>query len=240
MKKYVLAMILALTGWGAQADVGEKAYDFVRVSGEGEIKIKPEYVSIVLTVHSRANQAQAAQKLNAKEMARIEKILKQDFKIDAKDLQTSSFQVSPQYEYLQNKTVYRGVQVTHMLTAKYRKTDDIGNLLDRLLDGQNQESFGVRIDGISFGSDQVRAMQTQALELAVNDARSRATVLAKAGNRKLKDVRKISDSQVHIESMQPMRKMGMASMASMESASTSIAPGELTVTANVQVEFEIQ
>jgi hypothetical protein len=240
MMKFVLILILGFAGMMARAET-QASYDFVQVSGEGEIKIKPEYVLITTTVFSRAQQAQAAQKNNAKEMARIDKILKQDFKIDAKDIQTSSFQVAPQYEYQQNKSVYRGVMVSHMLTIKYRKTDDIGNLLDRLLEGQSQEGFGVRIEGITFGSDQMRSMQAQALEQAVTDARNRATILAKAGGKTLKSVRKISDSQIRAGGFQPMREMKMGGMAATDMASsTAISPGELSVTANVQVEFEIQ
>lgn len=238
MKKFILIFAVILMGFAAQAQ--NQNYDFVQVSGEGEMKIKPEYVLIAATIYSRAQQAQAAQKLNAKEMARIDKILKQDFKIEAKDIQTSSFQVSPQYDYQQNKTVYKGMNVSHTVTIKYRKIDDAGNLLDRVLEGQNQEGFGVRIENISFGTDRLRELQAEVLEKAVADAKTRAMVLAKASGKKLKDIRKISDSQVRVQNPQPMRMAKMAMMAEDASAGTSIAPGEMSVMANVQAEFEIQ
>lgn len=217
------------------------AYDFIQVSGEGEVKVKPDHVFISANVFSRAPTASAATKANSKEMARVEKILKQDFKIEAKDIQTSSFQVQPQYEYAKDRPVFRGMTVTHFLKIKYRKVDEVGALLDKLLEGQSQETLGLRIEEISFGSDQLRSYQTQALESAVAEAKSRAQVLAKASNRSLGVIRRISDSQIVEHQPRPagMEKRSMMAM-DMESSSTSVSPGELTVKANVHAEFEIK
>lgn len=236
MKTLILTLFLLTQTVFAQTP----SYDFIQVSGEAEAKIKPDYVMIFVIVFTRAPSAQSAQKQNAKEMARVDKVLRTDFKIDAKDIQTSGFQVAPQYEFQRDRQVYKGMTVSHSVVVKYRKIDDVGNLLDRLLDGASQENFGVRVEQIQFGSDQVRTVQTQTLEQAVSEARARAQVLAKASGRTLSQIRKITDLQTHSGGFVPMQSMKTIAMDSMESASTQIAPGELTVKANVQVEFELK
>ena len=107
--------ILFLVLFFSSLSFAQGAYDFVQVSGEGDVKVKPDYVTLSTTVYSRAMSAQQAQKDNAHEMARIDKILKQDFKIEPKDIQTLSFQVSPQYEYSKDRPVYKGMAVNHTL-----------------------------------------------------------------------------------------------------------------------------
>ncbi|MEZ0392809.1 MAG: SIMPL domain-containing protein [Pseudobdellovibrionaceae bacterium] len=217
------------------------AYDFVQVSGEGEIKAKPDFILVNATVYSRAQTAKEAQKINTKEMARIDKLLKQDFKVEAKDIQTSSFQVQPQYEYGKDKPIYKGINVQHALRIKFRKVDEVGNLLDRLVEVQNQEGFGVRVDELVFGTDQSKAYEVQALELAMNEAKARAQVLAKASGRTLSTVRKVSDSQISEIQIRPMRSMGkMAMDMASETAPTQVSPGEISVRAQVSVEYEIK
>ena len=49
MMKFVLIMILGFAGLATRAET-QAPYDFVQVSGEGEIKIKPEYALITATV----------------------------------------------------------------------------------------------------------------------------------------------------------------------------------------------
>jgi uncharacterized protein YggE len=241
--KTVLFMTLlfsTLVSLGAPAET--TAYDFVKVVGEGEIKVKPDYVLLNATVYSRAMSAQQAQKDNAKEMARIDKVLKQDFKLDAKDLQTHSFQVTPQYDYQKDRPVYKGMSVTHTLTIKFRKVEEVGNLLDRLISGTNQEGFGVRIEDISFGTDQLKSYQLQALEGAMIDAKARAQVLAKAGGRNLLNVRKVSDTKISSPDFEPIRTMGKATFSSMsaDAGPTQVAAGEISVRAQVQVEYDVK
>ena len=234
MKKTIMGLFLFF-GLTANAD---SSYDLIRISGEGQTQVKPEYVMLSITVYSRAKQAQEAQMQNAKDMTKLSQVLKQDFKIDAKDIQTTAFQVTPEYAFVNNKSIYKGMNVNHMLTVKYRKTDDVGNLLDRLTENKSQEGTGVRVDSLSFGSDQIRALQNTVLEMAVNDAKARAEVLAKAAGRKIKSVRRISDSGVQSAHPEGARMMKM-SMAE-DAGGTAVSPGQLNVTANVQVEFDLQ
>lgn len=216
------------------------AYDFIQVTGEGEIQAKPDFILINASVFSRASTAKSAQKMNSKEMARVEKILKQDFKIDSKDIQTSSFQVQPQYEYAKDKPVYRGMAVTHHLRVKFRKVDEVGGLLDRLIESDSKENFGVRIDDISFGTDQMKSYQVQALENAVAQAKIRAQALAKASGKSLVSIRKIMDSKVSLVPGAPGRSFGKMVAMDEAGAGAALSPGEIEITADVQVEFEIK
>lgn len=238
MKKWIAALVLLIMSVaGAQSSA-----DFVQTQGEGEVRIKPDFVTVQASVFSRAQTAAQAQSMNAKEMARVEKVLKQDFKIETKDVQTQSFHVSPQYEYQNNKNVFKGMAVNHSLLIKFRKVDQVGSLLDKLVSGSSDENLGLRIDDVSFGSDQMKNFETQALEQAVSEARTRAQVLAKAAQRSLGVARRVMDSKVASQGPAPIRSMGKAVFA-MDSASmdsTSFSTGEISVKAQVQIEFDLK
>jgi uncharacterized protein YggE len=238
MQKWIVALVLLTTSIaGAQSPT-----DFVQAQGEGEVKIRPDFVTISVQVFSRAATASQAQALNAKEMLRVEKVLKQDFKIDAKDIQTQNFQVVPQYEYQGNRNVFKGMMVNHSLMVKFRKVDQVGGLLDKLISGSNDENLGLRIEDVSFGSDQLRSFETQALEQAVANAKARAQALAKAAQRNLGTARRILDSRVASQPPTPIRLMGKAmyAMDAASSESTNLSAGDISVRAQVQVEFDLK
>ena len=221
------------------------AADLVRsvsVKGEGEVKSAPDRADVNLRVRTKAKDAKSAQAKNAKEMARVQKALRDEFKIDGKDIQTTGFSVQPEYQYGQNgKQTFLGFLVDHGLTVKTKKLDQLGPLLDSLT-GRGTDDVSVALGGVSFGSDKRQELEIQAMELAMKNAEARAAALAKFGKRSLKGVLRISDSSVGFA---PPPFAGGARMAKMqmtasdESGGTSVAPGEITISSEVSVEYQL-
>jgi uncharacterized protein YggE len=237
MKKYFLPLALLLT---VPAFAAENPH-YISVRGEGEIKVKPDLVTVSLTVHTKAKDGKLAQAKNAKEMARVMAVLKDNFKVDAKDIQTTSFQVNPEYNYQQQKRVFLGYVVDHSLSFTYRKLDRVGEVLDKLVTGGQGED-SVQLVGLTFDSDKRKELEVQALELAMKNASARAEALARFAKKPVKGVLRISDSSV---SYQPFRgNVPMAAMAKMEredqAGPTHVSAGEITVTSGVAVDYEIE
>jgi uncharacterized protein len=237
--KHLIFAILAL----AVFSTNSLAADFVKmisVRGEGEVSTSPDLADIQLQVSSKAKDAKTAQSKNAKEMARIEKTLKDQFKIEAKDIQTTHFQVSPEYNYENSgKRTFLGFRADHGLSVTARKLEQVGGLLDSLV-GKGTEDLAVQLNGVSFSTSKRKELEIQALEQAMKLANHRAEALAGFAKKKIKGVIRITDSQLGFVPP-PMTSGGMAmmKMADAESAPTRIASGEIKVQAQVAVDFEM-
>lgn len=213
----------------------------VSVRGEGEASIAPDMAEIQLQVTSKAKDAKGAQTKNAKEMVRVEKVLKDQFKIESKDIQTNNFQVFPEYNYENNgKRNFLGFRADHGLSVTVRKMEQVGNLLDSLV-GKGTEDISVQLSGVSFSSSKRKEVEIQALELAMKSASHRAEALAGFAKKKIKGVLRITDSHLgHVPP--PMLTGGMAMMkmaGDQEAQNTQISSGEIKVNAQVSVEYEL-
>ncbi|MCO5143352.1 MAG: SIMPL domain-containing protein [Oligoflexia bacterium] len=213
----------------------------VSVRGEGVLKIKPDIAYLNLDLMTRAKDAKSAQSQNAQEMDRLMKKLKNQFKIDSKDIQTVNFSLQPNYRYDKNgKQIFQNFQVNHSLTIKIKKIDTLGSILDQISIGGDEDK-SLQISNITFDTDKRTEYELNALESAMKNALNRAEALAKFSNTKIAGVRRISDSTINY---QPYRAQNVRSFGKMEmldaAASTEIQAGEITVNTNVAVEYDLK
>ena len=236
MKFLILALCLF-----ALPSFADSPARYVSVRGEGEIKVKPDLAVVNLMVHTRARTAKEAQEKNAKEMSRVQKVLKGDFSIEEKDIQTASFNVSPEHRYEQNgKQVFLGYGVNHQLAVTVRKLARLGDLLDALV-GKGTEEVGVNLQGLRFDAENRKAVEIDAMELAMKNALARAEALARFAKKGLKGVLRISDSSVNYQPYRPPMEamMDMGAAKAMAAPSTMISAGEIIVSSNVAVDYEL-
>lgn len=232
--KILFALLLLVPSFSHAEDILKT----VSVRGEGEVKVKPDEAEVYLQVVTKAKDAKSAQTKNAEEMSRVQSVLRKDFKVDEKDIQTSNFNVSPDYNYLNGgKRVFLGYTVQHGLTVKLEKLDRLGNLLDALV-GKGSEDSGVQLNNVNFQSSKRKAIEIQALEEAMKNAHGRAEALAGFAKRSLKGVLRISDSQLSVRPVTYAKKGMMMEMAA-EAGSTQVSPGEISVSAQVAVEYQL-
>lgn len=236
--KTLLFLLLALCVQSESQ--AEEIVRLVAVKGEGEVKVAPDEAQVYLQVVTKAKDAKSAQNKNAKEMARVEKALKGEFKIEAKHIQTSGFSVNPDYRYGNNgQQTFLGYTVVHSLSVQVKSIDKLGGLLDSLV-GKGSEDVSVQLQNVNFGSSRRQEFEIQAMEIAMKNAEARAGALAKFAKKSLKGVLRISDSSV---SFQPppyersMGKMNVMAMAESERGGTQVSAGEITIGSNVSVEY---
>lgn len=236
MKKFLFILLAMLS----TANLFAAEDRIVSVRGEGEVKIKPDMAIMNLNVTTKAKDAKAAQEKNAQEMIRVNKIIKDDFKIESKDIQTAQFSLQPDYRYEQDgKRTFLGFNVIHSLTVKVKKLEKLGEIMDTVV-GKGSENKSVSLDGITFDTEKRKEFELQALENAMNNARDRAEALAKFAKKSLNGVRRISDSNIsyHPFMGQPRMAMAKAEMVG-DSASTQIQAGEIVVNSQVSVEYDL-
>ncbi len=205
----------------------------ITVTGEGTVSAAPDMAIIHVGVLKTA--ATARQALDDANKALSDTLTGLKTKgIDARDLQTSGFSVTPQFDYSgKNGTAPKltGYQVSNMLTIRVRDIGGLGKVLDEAVtDGINSGG------SLSFGNSNEKELVAEARKAAVADAITKAKALTEAAGVSTGDVISIS------EDPQFMPQVPMAARMSMAKQSTDSVPveaGESEYHARVTVTFAI-
>jgi uncharacterized protein YggE len=200
------------------------------VSAQAEASRVPDVASLSTGVVTQAADANAALAANAKQMNQVMSAIKAAG-IAEKDIQTSGINVNPQYKYTDNQPpTITGYQASNTVSIKVREIGKLGEVLDALVaSGANQ------VNGPSFEIDQPEAVYDDARRAALEKAQQRAQMYAKSLGMKVRRIVSISEGG----GFQPPRPMMMAKAAFDSAESSPVSPGETTLTANLDVVFEL-
>lgn len=202
----------------------------VTVIGHGEVKVVPDTAIISIGVETAGKTAKEALNANNTQAADIQKKLT-ELKIDAKDIQTSGFNIYPTYN--NNDQQITGYRVSNTVTVKIRDLTKVSGLLDQVVQaGANS------IYGISFTVDNPRALLDQARTQAMQDAKARADLLAKAGGASVGEVQIITENVGSVPV--PIAAYARGALASDTDSSVPVQSGEQTVGIDVQVTYALK
>lgn len=158
----------------------------------------------------------------------------QNIGIDAKNIQTTNYSVSPNYDYNSGNQTIKGYTVTQNMQITIKPIDKINQATDVAT------TNGANIVGsVNFGFDDATQtqLQNQVRQMAIDDAKQKAQSLANAAGMRLG---KIVDIQEDNQS--PIQPIGIQTFkiatAPSDSAPTTITPGENTLTENVTLSYE--
>ena len=162
----------------------------ISVSGVGKAAATPDMATINAGVTTKAISAQDALAANNDAMAKIMEVLFTTYQIEEKDVQTNGFNLSPEYEYPRDGTprILTGYSVSNRLNVKVMNLDNLGSILDALVNAGSND-----MSGIQFGFSDTSTLQDEARENAVLDAQQRATLYATAAGVELGDILSISE-----------------------------------------------
>jgi hypothetical protein len=168
----------------------------VTVSASGTLAAEPDIAHISTGVVSEADTAREALSRNTTAMKRVIDGLK-TMGIDAKDIQTVSFNVEPRYPNRSTSSSgppqIAGYRVVNQVRVTARNLDRLGEVLDQLVTlGANQMS------GLSFEVSKADMIKDEARQQAVANALRRATLFARAAGAEVGAVLAISEDAAHI------------------------------------------
>lgn len=144
----------------------------LRLEGKGTVKVRPDRATVDMGVVTENKQLKIAQEENAAIMSRVISGLR-DMGIPSEDIQTKSYNIMPQYDFIEGKQVFRGYRVEHMLQVIIRAMARIGEVIDTSVrNGVNQ------VGNIEFSVSNPSLYYRQALNSAVDDALAKAMTLA--------------------------------------------------------------
>jgi uncharacterized protein YggE len=203
------------------------------VSGHGEAAGIPDQGQLSVGVTTVARTAAEALAQNAQQMNSVFAALKR-IGVAERKIHTSNFNVTPQYPPYNNNQAgvqkISGYAVGNQVDVTVDDVKKIGPALDALVAaGANQ------INSVNFSIADPKPLLATARADAVADAIDRAQTYAKAAGVKLGAILAISDSETQVSPPVPM----LRAMAANKAEGTPVAEGEQTVSANVNITWEI-
>jgi len=203
----------------------------ISVAATGTVKATPDKIDITTGVTSEALTAREALDKNTEAMAKVVEALKSDG-IEAKDIQTTNFSVSPVYEQRKEGQApfVSGYRVVNSVRISLRDTKKLGAILDKVV------SLGANtIDSIEFSVAEPEALKDKARKRAMENVTANAELYAEAAGVKLGPVLTIIEEDAFIP------RYGSAAPARMEMArDVPIEAGTATVEVRVRVTWELE
>jgi uncharacterized protein len=251
MKHVLMAPLLALAAATMALPGVAEAHDMpsgavvtagntlLTVTAEGRSTRKPDLALFTAGVASMGKTAGEALSANSADMNKVIAALKRAGIAD-RDIQTSNLSLNPVYqpqrqlpngmmEPEQPKII--GYQVNNQVSVRQRNLAEFGRVIDTLVAaGANQ------VNGPSFQMDDPDAATDEARGEAMKKARTRAGLYAKAAGLRVVRILSISESGNY---MQPQPAMYVRNVAMDAAASSPVAAGEVSLQANVTVQFEL-
>ena len=207
--------------------------DGILVTGSATIQSSPDLATLRVGVQSFDKNVEKAVNDNNTKIESI--ILNLGNKgLTEKDMETDQFNISPQREYRNNNPpIVVGYNVSNILTVKIRKLESLGEIMQVAVgSGANT------INGLSFSIEDPNPLRQKARGLAMEDALSRAEILADASGVEVGkpiSIQELSYGGPVVKS----ENLAGAEFA-MDARIPIQTPSEVGIQINLQVRFEIK
>ncbi len=225
----LLAPGLAMT---ASAQSSQTANDgtLLSIAADAQATRVPDIATLSGGVVTQAADANTAMRANADQMSRVMAAIKAAG-IAERDVQTAGISLFPQYRYAENQPpTITGYQATNTVNVKVRDISRLGKVLDALVaSGANQ------ISGPNFEIDEPEAAYDEARRNALKKAQARADMYAATLGLRVRRIVSISEGGGY----NPPGPIPMMKMAAMEARDTPVSPGETSLSASLNVVFEL-
>jgi uncharacterized protein YggE len=229
----LVALFLGACSPAISAESGSPART-LSVTGSGEISLTPDIAYIAIGVHNDEETAsEAVQSNNAKTQSVINALKRAG--VDEKDIRTSNFSIWPNTQYgpdgKQQGVTY---MVDNSVFVTVRDLQNLGELLDSVV-----QSGANSINSIQFDLEDKTEAIKQARAVAVEDAQTQANELADAAGVKLGEVQSIGFYDA--APVPYVSSLGKGGGGAAEAAvSVPIQPGQLSLTVQVSMTYEIR
>jgi len=233
LKRYVVLIILGLIFLSAcereTIIMPSEELNQIRVAGTATVKTSPDIATAQIGVQTFSKEIEPAIDENNKKSEAVQEALRQQG-VAEKDMQTVSFNVYPQRNYINNKPEeIIGYQVDNTISVVLRDLKTVGRALQAAITaGANN------ISGVSFTLADPEPFRNEARVKAIEDARQRASSMAEAAGIELGKVISITE----LSQPGPIIVRAAYDKAAFENE-VPIQPGELELTMSVEMVFEI-
>ncbi|MEE2903228.1 MAG: SIMPL domain-containing protein [Myxococcota bacterium] len=239
-----LAFVLSAFAVPSMAQIPQRT---VSVTGSAEVKVVPDTVIVSLTASNRGENLLKTQNENDAVVKQYLRFLRKQLKVKSQYVQTDHHRVSPEYYYCSGQqrnsadcdplkvrfyTVTKSIQVRLVDPSKYetviRKAFEMGV---------------TRINGVQFVSTELRKHRDEARKLATIAAKDKAKAAADALGMKLLKPISINLTENRWGGSRSMTNNTVQNRVSLQSSgadSDGLALGQISISAEVRVSFEME
>lgn len=189
----LVAVIIALGVYAKftwqQAKYSNLGPTTISISGEGEVKAIPDIGQFSFSVVESGADAAVAQSASATKVNEIIAYLK-EAGVEEKDIKTEDYNLSPKFKYeakpcpfgsyCPQEQMPDGFEVSQTISVKVRDLNQAGTLLTSV-----GERGAKNISSLQFTIDDNNALKAEARNLAIDDAKEKASALANKLNVRL-------------------------------------------------------
>ena len=260
----IIAVILLVSLSGCNSTTAANAIQSqqqgISVSGEGKVEVTPDIATLNLGVTAEAPTVAEAQAQVSTAMDQVMSALTSNG-IAEKDIQTQNYTIQQVTTPIQppvtvipynsssgssagpmappittlppittTPSQVISYQVSNAVTVTIRTIDNTGSIIDAVVSAGGNL---ISIDSVNLSVDQPDQYNTQARQLAMTDAANKASQLAKLAGVVLGKATSISESSSTPVYPPIFKSAGVAA------PSTSISPGEIDITIDVQAVYSI-
>jgi len=238
--RIVAAAAALWMGWAACAagqEIGaSREPPVIRVSASAEVSIQPDHAIVRLGVLAQAADASSAQNQVNETMQRVLDRMR-EIGMPDRTLRTEDLSLYPVYgdqpypqrgEPQEPKIV--GYRASNVVSVEVGELARIGEVIDAGIEaGANQ------LQGIVFGARNDAGARAEAMKLAIEEARIQADAIASALGVRITGVREVIAGGYDVRPPMPYVEARLAR----DIAATPVEPGQVDITANVTVTYEI-
>jgi len=215
----------------------EATENTITVSDTGTVYTKPDLTVASFSVITEGKTVAKAMEDNTKKMNDVISFIKEQG-VEEKDLKTTTFNISPLYEWEDNDTysgkrTLVGYEITQTLEVKIRDLTKIGVIIE------GGTSVGANeVSDLQFTVDDQDALKKQAREEAINKAKAKAEELAKELGVKLIRISNFNES-VAVPYYVTMKESALGLGGGTAPATPQIETGESKIEVTVSITYEI-
>jgi uncharacterized protein YggE len=237
----LLTLTLSATSVFAQSEVDRP---LITVSGQAELRVPPDEIVFTLSVESVDKEMLAAKKKTDDSVREVLSIARKN-NVRDEDVQTSYISVEPKYniddlDYEQRRGVKRefvGYQVSKTISVRLRDIAKFDGLLSDVL-----KAGVTRVRNVEFRDSQLRKHRDQARTMAIKAAQEKAKMLASDIGQSIGPAYSITETPVASYGRANVTQNVMSTISGSPSdgeSESAIAPGSISVTAQVTVSFRL-
>lgn len=225
------ALLVAFIALAGMSSAWAETLGQITVTGEGSVRVVPDMAVITVGASAEADTAKSAMDETSQVTAAILERLAGSG-VAERDVQTSDLSLNPLWSNRaasDQRPTIDGYQASNRVTVRVRDLEALGTLLDALLsDGANT------LGGVQFTVSDPEPLLNEARVNAVADARARAELLATAADVVLGPLISLTEGGAY---MPRAETIGMARMAG---SAVPMAQGEVNISANVTLVYQIK
>ena len=207
----------------------------ISVSSREEVQVTPDMAEIVYSVYTQEADAKACQEANGKQLDQVIEMLK-GMGFEESSIQTSNYSMNPIYDWDAGQTI-TGYEMETMVTLSDVPIDQAGEVIS------NSVSAGVNnIRSVSYLSGTYDEAYQEALKMAIEAASVKAQAMAEAGGCTLGKIVGITEYGGNQQAKYTGYSNSVAraeGAAVMDAGAMNIMPGEISIEADITVEFAI-